>query len=700
MFQRSENYFSNKTIVGVFKGAKRDPIELTCPFPQSPTRTFENSVDVLDEYVNMILTNESPSTAAYSIKEIVSHLGKYSDKVHEFGASKIQKFAMDVADGIENLNSLDDIGTFWNDVSSKVNLLSITFSISPASKNCSSYQPLRTVFNEMILHSLELNPTVFQKVADIIITAYNENRSPEMHENIKLAFTFAIESGLFDSVFFPQFISSVIERLQPLVDEAFTKDLSQYLVEAGDLVNKEMTEVAPYISPAALRKLKSELDKLIFTSKFKQIVTNGLPLLVKTKDSDSIKICVDLARDTDQINEFVRRLSHVFEAEADCFKLDNPIERVLDIHSTMLKFNEAARFSPDHVKKIRISFEKGFNSSPDVAARLFALEINKKFIDYREISAKELDNLLDLFKMLACKDVFSSYHAYLLAKRVLLMKEHTIKMDQNFITHLKVLCGPEYTKTFSSIFEDLNISVTMMNELRAEQKIPPWFTWVLFSHESWPDINQNSAEIPLDVRQYTTICEAKALKEKKKVMHCLQLSRVKLSVAGVKGIHTIKCNGLYAAYLLAFNGHQSLPQSKIAKITKLDSADIEEITETLKRKKSGPLVYYAHQIVKINPEASVNNGELNIAFSFPAISHQDDTKTKNAIMQDRDTQVDALVVRLLKQEKSLDREDLKTMLKDNLKFRMDDELFDKRLNSLNKRQFIKLDQSGCVNYLA
>ena len=33
-----------------------------------------------------------------------------------------------------------------------------------------------------------------------------------------------------------------------------------------------------------------------------------------------------------KINEFVRRLSHVFEAEADCFKLKNPIQYLQKHH--------------------------------------------------------------------------------------------------------------------------------------------------------------------------------------------------------------------------------------------------------------------------------------------------------------------------------------------------------------------------------
>ena len=552
------------------------------------------------------------------------------------------------------------------------------------------------MFSDLIRSGLEENPAIFEKITGIIIKAYNEERYPESQQNLKLAFIFVKESGLFNSVFFPRLIESIIARLQPIVDKLFEKDLKEYLIEASQLVKDEMNEIYDLSS---LRELKLRLDKLIFTSKFPQIVKTGLPLLVQNKDSESIRSCVELARDTDQINEFVRRLSHVFEAEADCFKLDNPIARILDLHKTMLDFNEAANFSQDHVKKIRIAFEKGFNSSPDVAARLYALEINNQFIHKRVITDDEMTNLLDVFKMLACKDVFASYHAYLLAKRVLLMKEHTMNHDQKFIGQLKVLCGPEYTKSFSSIFDDLSTSVGIMADLRRSEQIPQWFSCVLFSTESWPGINPTEAQFPKMVQPYLQLFE-KAGKEGKKVQHSLQLTRVKLQCKGIKGIKTIKCNGFYAIYLLAFNEFPALTQLQLSKYIKLDIKQIEEITETLKRKKSGNLILLVHQLLRVNPEAEVQNGELNIAFSFPPISHQDDDKTKNAIMQDRDTQVDALVVRLLKQEKSLDRDELKAMLKDNLKFRMDDELFDKRLNSLNKRQFIKLDQSGCVNYLA
>ena len=250
-----------------------------------------------------------------------------------------------------------------------------------------------------------------------------------------------------------------------------------------------------------------------------------------------------------------------------------------------------------------------FPLSPDIAARLFALEINNQFIKKPEISKDDMADLIDVFKMLACKDVFASYHAYLLGKRVLLMKEHTMNHDQEFIGYLKDLCGPEYVKSFKSVFEDLNSSLQIMKELRKKNEIPPWLSCVLFSNETWPGIEPSPAAFPKIVQPYLQLFE-KSVKKGHKVQHSLQLTRVKLEVKGVKGIKVIKCNGFYAVYLLAFNEIPSLTQPQLAKFTKLDVKQVEEITENLKRKKSGSLIILVHQLLRVNPDAELPNEEL------------------------------------------------------------------------------------------
>lgn len=693
-----------RIVVGMYKNTKSSTKVFKSPFQDIPQPTFDLFKDEIQDNLNKILVDGDLSLPGKSFIDISRQLAIPTEtspteghQLYDFTSQHVVDFANDVTTHISKFKNVDQIGSFWTDISSKINEISISF--SPLSTKSNRLPLLRSKFEDVIKTNLESTLPEFDRVCDIIIKEYNNNRTPENFGTEKLAFNFVKDSGLFDEVFLPKLIQSVVDRIRDQVDAAFEGPLHEYLSQAVSLVQSEINDAEPFISPSSLRKLQRELYNLIFTSKFQQIVKVGLPVIVKEKNADSIKICVNLAKETDKINEFVRRLSHVFEAEADCFNLENPIAHILDLHRTMIMFNEAAQFSPEHIKTIRSSFDKGFNNLPDVAARLLAIEVNREFIT-GQVSDETLEHLLDVFKILSYKDVFVSYHAYFLAKRILLMKKHTVDDDLKFMDNLRVLCGPEYTKPLRMMFEGLKQSLEVMDALRSEKSIPKWFSCVMFSQESWPGIEPCDAIIPSQVLPHLQAFENKAVAEKKKrIMHSLQLTRVKLEVKGVKGIKTIKCNGLYASYLLAFNDVPSMLVSQISKATKIDQKDVEEMTEILKRKRAGNLILLVHQMVRINPEASVESGALNIAFSFPPISQKDDEHTKNAIMQNRDNQIDAMVVRILKFEKSLDREDLKLRLKDALKFRMDDEMYEKRLNSLNKRQFIKLDASGCVNYI-
>jgi len=689
----------NRIIVGNLGNKKKEPVVINGLFSKDdklkPNQIGNRIIRIAQEVIDDSKVNSASDLFSYS--SLISSSDE-AKMVHKSISESIKDYISQQYSNLENLSDIGAISNFWNCLSKKINIL--TTCLSPLSLRNNQIPLISEVFKAQINEYYSKNNQVYEQLTSIVIDCFQNN---EIDEDLRNSFKFAQFCCLFDTYFVPNLYRSITEQLEPVFNTLFEQELSDYLREAIKIQKEQLDHVSKLVPSASLRTLQNLLNRIIFSSKFDQIIKNGLPTLVKNQDARSLALCVSFAKETDTITLFVKKLSFIFESSsADCFKHEDPIMRVLNLHQTMVLFNESAKFSNDDIRIIRVAFEKGFNSSPDVAARLLAVEINKQFISMRVIDQNMLFHLLSIFKMLFCKDVFARYHAHLLAKRVLLLQGHTISVDQEFLKELVVLCGPDYTKPFKLIFDDLAQSQAIMKKFRDDHNPPKWFKCLMFSRETWPSIEPVPHVLPKEIHLMMShyISTAISLCGKRKIQYSPVLTRVKLTVKGVQGIREIKCSGLVAVYLLLFNIEKSISLQQIASSIKVDLNEIESITDILQSNKGGNLVMLLHHHkVRINPEANIDGGCLNIPFILPQLSQQDDDKTKNAILQTRDSQIDAAIVLLLKKEKSLEKEDIRMRIKDSLKFIMDDELFENRLHSLHVKTLIKVDASGKVNYI-
>ena len=82
-----------------------------------------------------------------------------------------------------------------------------------------------------------------------------------------------------------------------------------------------------------------------------------------------------------------------------------------------------------------------------------------------------------------------------------------------------------------------------------------------------------------------------------------------------------------------------------------------------------------------------------------SVPHADSEKAISQIEISRSQQLDAAIMLLLKKQKTVEKIDLKNDIRDLIHFRLDDEFFEKELENLSKKLFLKLDPTGRVHYL-
>lgn len=684
------------TVVGT---PKKNVLTFPVEIPPPVNDTDKNAE--IEELIVKILGGEPISMTSNEMFYLSLNVIKNPEsakKIHSMISQKLSDYAKDIPKIVSDLKTINEIGG-WVDVMGKINIISTSF--APICLREFDLFDFHYIFRSALTSAFTNHRELFQSISHLIIEGYKVARENNDIAIITPAFTFVKESGLFSSDFIPLLISTIIEIVTPIFDERFGQKLSVYLNDSVKISEQEKAFIEPLVTPHVLTILTAEMSKVIFAKRLHQICENGLTPLVQNNDSDSIDLCAKFARNTDTITSFTRQLSFVFEAEAEsCFKLPDPIPEILKLHKTLTNFSEKS-FSAADSKVLRVAFEKGFNTSPDVAARLLAEEVHKEFISHKKLEQKAFDNLISVFRMLSCKDVFEAYHHLLLSRRILMLKAHIVEADEIFLKELRKQCGVEYTKRFDALFDDLQDSIKSFKEFKRETSPPDFFNALVLSDKSWPNLEKEpTITPPRDVfpilQQFSSFYNKTG---KRKLQWNMRFTRVKLSCNGVEALKEVRCNGNYAVLLMMFNVSQLISITQIQQFTRLEKDEIEAMIKVLKGKRGGKLVTYMHQKIRINPEVITENGLIQLPFSFPQLSTTEKANTINSIQLNRDSQVDAAVMRIMKKEKSMEKDDLKVEVKEILNFRMEDELFDKRLSLLAQKIYLKIDPSGRIHYL-
>ncbi|OHT06022.1 Cullin family protein [Tritrichomonas foetus] len=649
--------------------------------------------------------------------------------IHKIITEKVQQFARKMISNFLTIETVYQLGSQWKNDINCINHLSSLMSPLCIKEMRLAYFDI--IFSQEIINFFNKNSETFQKISNFIISEFLNNLNmADNIENLQNAFLFIYSTGdLFNNIFLPNFIHAQIEYYRPIVEDLFFKFdyLSDYFKEISNLENNIKNSITCLHLPNfAQNDLIVSFHHLVFAEKLDDICKRGLRHLILDKDHQTIEKCTEYARSTDTISTFTHELSFDFESVAeDCFKHTRPIKSVIEIMKTLGYLSKVV-FNAEQAKMLKDFFDKGFNSTPELAARLLAEEINNIFLNDEEqqnpISNIEntiindsinhsnennfkdkLDILIKIFRVLQCKDVFEAYHHLLLSRRILMLKSSVVHADELFAIELRNQCGPEYTKRIDSIFEDLHKSIQIAREFVCCSNSPKYFKVLVLNQANWTHMKQTPLEVPSCIRQsLTQFAQFYCMKNpKKKIGWNHHFSRVKLQVNNETGIKEIICNGISATILYLFNVNKKLTLKQICELCKGSENEIDECVKWLKTKKNGKIITFIKNSneIEINQNPKTDQQIISLPFISTTVPHAESERAKYQIGTFKANQIDAAIMSLLKKEKSMDKYELKTQIKSIITFRLEDELYEKELENLAKKWYLKLDASGRVHYL-
>lgn len=252
-----------------------------------------------------------------------------------------------------------------------------------------------------------------------------------------------------------QRINEEAERAKHYLDE-FTEDLIVQVVEK-ELITNHMRTIVEMENSGVVHMLKNQkTEDLARMFRLFNRVPEGLKTVVE---------CV---------SQYLREQGRALVTDEDGGKGDalSFVQNLLDLkdrfdHFLHHSFNGERQFK----QMIAGDFEYFLNlnrKSPEYLS-LFVDDKLKKGV--KGMTEQEIEQVLDktmvLFRYLQEKDLFERYYKQHLAKRLLLSKSVSDDSEKNMISKLKTECGCQFTSKLEGMFKDMSVSNTMMDEFKA-----------------------------------------------------------------------------------------------------------------------------------------------------------------------------------------------------------------------------------------
>ncbi|XP_053747893.1 cullin-4B-like [Panthera pardus] len=363
------------------------------------------------------------------------------------------------------------------------------------------------------------------------------------------------------------------------------------------------------------------------------------------------------------------------------------------------------------------AFETFINKRPNKPAELLAKYVDSKLrTGNKEATDEELEELLAkvviLFRFIHEKDVFEAFYKKDLAKRLLLDKSASVDAEKSMLCKLKQECGTAFTNKLQGMFKDMELSKDIMIQLKQytkNQNIPGNIdlTVNILTMSFWPTYIPKEIQLPPDMERlqknfknfYLSRHSGRKLQWQSTLGRCVLRGEFK------KGKKELQVTLFQTLVLLMFNeGNRfSLEEIKVA-----TGVEDRELRRTLQSLACGR----ARVLIKSPKGRDVEDGD--VFFCNEEFKHklfkikiseiqmketiEERTITTQRVFQDRQYQIDAAIVRIMKIRKTLTHSVLLSELYNQLKFTLQPSDLKTRIESLIDRDYMERDKENPNEY--
>ncbi|KAH7568571.1 hypothetical protein JRO89_XS06G0016500 [Xanthoceras sorbifolium] len=492
-------------------------------------------------------------------------------------------------------------------------------------------------------------------------------------------------------------------------------DVPEYLKHVEIRLHEEHERCLLYLDVSTRKPLIATAERQLLERHITVILDKGFTMLMdghRTEDLQRMYLLLSRVNALESLRQalasYIRRTG--FGIVMDEEKDKDMVFCLLEFKSSLDTIWEES-FSKNEAfsNTVKDAFEYLINLRQNRPAELIAKFLDEKLRAGNKGTSEEelegtLDKVLVLFRFIQGKDVFEAFYKKDLAKRLLLGKSASIDAEKSMISKLKTECGSQFTNKLEGMFKDIELSKEINESFKqssqARTKLPSGIEMSVhvLTTGYWPTYPPMDVRLPHELNVYQDIFKEFYLSKYsgRRLMWQNSLGHCVLKAEFPKGKKELAVSLFQTVVLMLFNDAQNLSFQDVKDATGIEDKELRRTLQSLACGKVRVLQKVGARWLDLHVEFLVVNA-IQMKETV-----EENTSTTERVFQDRQYQVDAAIVRIMKTRKVLSHTLLITELFQQLKFPIKPADLKKRIESLIDREYLERDKNNpqIYNYLA
>uniref|UniRef100_A0A1I7T758 CULLIN_2 domain-containing protein n=1 Tax=Caenorhabditis tropicalis TaxID=1561998 RepID=A0A1I7T758_9PELO len=488
--------------------------------------------------------------------------------------------------------------------------------------------------------------------------------------------------------------------------------------------------------PVALREVQLTITNSLIQQAIPEILTHEFDALLNSSNTRDISRMFDLCRQCiggeDEVrSQFSKYMKRNGERIITSCSDDDLVSELLAFKKKIDFIMSGSFNSASDTTRMRQclsdAFESFVNKNVNRAAELISKHFhtllhsgNKNVTDESSLD-QMVDDAIVLFRFLRGKDVFEAYYKRGLSKRLFLERSASVDAEKMVLCKLKTECGAGFTYKLEGMFKDMdaseNLGKLFHQYLEHTNKEKINFTVRVITPEYWPTYDTYEINIPKEMRDTLTDYQDfyRLQHGNRNVRWHHGLAAAVISAEFRPNYKKELVSTLYqAVILLLFNKCDTWTIKEIVECTQIQEVEVIKNVVALIGGRDRPKVLQVVDGITDKREnilETVKNGKFVVNSEFtdkrcriritqvnmktPVEEKKD---VEQEVNQDRQSNIDAAVVRIMKARKELTHAALMTDVLQQLKFPVKAADIKKRVEGLIEREYMSRDPEDPTVY--
>ncbi|KAG2039620.1 Cullin-domain-containing protein [Suillus americanus] len=482
------------------------------------------------------------------------------------------------------------------------------------------------------------------------------------------------------------------EKYYEQESEAFLAEssVSDYLKKAEERLKEEEDRVDRYLNTDTRKQLVSKCEHVLIRQHSDLMWESFQSLLDFDKDEDLQRMYALLSRIPEGLEPLRKKFEeHVKKAGlaavakllgegsegADSLDPKAYVDALLEVHrknseTVTRSFRGEAGFVASLDKACRefVNRNAATGSSTTKSPELLAkhadmlLRKNNKMAEEEDLEGA-LNRVMVLFKYIEDKDVFQTFYATKLSKRLIHGVSASDESEASMISKLKEACGFEYTNKLQRMFTDMSLSKDLTDQFKERMAnhddMDINFSIMVLGTNFWPlSAPNNDFIIPPEILPtYDRFSKYYQTKHSgRKLTWLWNYSKNELRTNYLNQKYILMTSSYQMSVLLQYNKHDTLSLEELIAATAISKDILSQVLTLLVKAKV--LINEETDQYDLNPNFKSKKIRVNLNQPIKAEVKAESSEVLKTVDEDRKYVIQATIVRIMKARKTMKNQPL------------------------------------------